>query len=334
MKKVLALTLITVFLTIGFTQSIVRLKDIAAFRGARDNQLFGIGVVIGLNGSGDSNKVNSTLLANMISHFGVNIDPAELKTKNTALVMVLADIPPFYKEGMRLDVVVASIGDAKSLEGGLLVQTPLYGADGKVYAVAQGSISIGGQEVKGSSNLQKRYKVVGYIPSGAIVETEIPASIVDKDTVTILLNNPDITTAARAANAINVKFNSNIAKAVDPGSIKVTIPKAFKNDIITFLSILEGIEVAPDQPAKVIVNERTGTVIFGGEVKISDFSLSYGNFNITIKSGKIMGKEETEATTGNLVAALKALGATPQDIIAILQTLHEAGVLYAQLVVM
>jgi len=327
MKKVLALTLITVFLTIGFTQSIVRLKDIAAFRGARDNQLFGIGVVIGLNGSGDSNKVNSTLLANMISHFGVNIDPAELKTKNTALVMVLADIPPFYKEGMRLDVVVASIGDAKSLEGGLLVQTPLYGADGKVYAVAQGSISIGGQEVKGSSNLQKRYKVVGYIPSGAIVETEIPASIVDKDTVTILLNNPDITTAARAANAINVKFNSNIAKAVDPGSIKVIIPKAFKNDIITFLSIL-------DQPAKVIVNERTGTVIFGGEVKISDFSLSYGNFNITIKSGKIMGKEETEATTGNLVAALKALGATPQDIIAILQTLHEAGVLYAQLVVM
>ncbi len=334
MKRALTLILIIAVLTAGLSQTIVRLKDIATFRGARDNQLFGIGVVVGLNGSGDSNKVNSTLLANMISHFGVNIDPKELKTKNTALVMVLADIPPFYKEGMRLDVVVASIGDAKSLEGGFLIQTPLYGADGKVYAVAQGSISVGGQEVKSSANLQKRYKVVGYIPSGAIVENEIPASIIDKDTVTILLNNPDITTAARAANAINVKFNSKIAKAIDPSSIKVTIPKAFKDDVITFLSILEDIEVSPDQPAKVIVNERTGTVIFGGQVKISDFTLSYGNFNITIRSGKIVGKEETEATIGNLVAALKALGATPQDIIAILQTLHEAGVLHAQLVVM
>jgi len=334
MKKVIALILMTIFLTASFSQAIVRLKDIATFRGARDNQLFGIGVVIGLNGTGDSNKVNSTLLANMISHFGVNVDPKELKTKNTALVMVLADIPPFYKEGMRLDVTVASIGDAKSLEGGFLIQTPLYGADGKVYAVAQGSISIGGQEVRASANLQKRYKVVGYIPSGAIVENEIPASIINKDTVTILLNNPDITTAARAANAINLKLNSKIAKAIDPSSIKVTVPKAFKDDVITFLSILEDIEVTPDQPAKVIINERTGTVIFGGQVKISDFTLSYGNFNITIKSGKITGKEEVEATIGNLVAALKALGATPQDIIAILQTLHKAGVLHAQLVVM
>ena len=313
---------------------VVRIKDIAMFRGARDNQLFGIGVVVGLNGTGDSNKINSTLLANMVSHFGVNINPSDIKSKNTALVMVLADIPPFYKEGMRLDVVVASIGDAKSLEGGYLIQTPLYGADGKVYAVAQGSISLGGQDVKSSANLQKRYKVIGFIPRGAIIENEIPASIVDKDTVTILLNFPDITTAARVAKAINTRFSTKLAKAVDPSSIKVKIPEAFKDDVITFLSMIEDIEVVPDQPARVVINERTGTVVFGGDIKISDFTLSYGNFNISIKAGKIVGKEESEATISNLVAALKALGATPQDIIAILQVLHRAGVLQAQLVVM
>ncbi len=336
MRKIAAI-LILVLLTLSFFAATVRLKDIATFRGARDNQLFGIGLVVGLNGTGDTSKVNSTLLANMISHFGVNIDPQQLKTKNAAIVMVLADIPAFYKEGMRLDVVVASLGDAKSLVGGYLVQTPLYGADGNVYAVAQGPVSMGGEDVKGSANLQKRYKVVGFIPGGAIVENEIPASIVDKDTVTILLNTPDITTAARAANAINVKFSTNIAKAIDPSTIKVKIPDAFKEDVITFLSLLEEIEVVPDVAAKVVVNEKTGTVVFGGNVKISDFTLSYGNFNITIKSGKIKTKEgenETEATIGNLVAALKALGATPQDIIAILQVLHDAGVLHAQLVVM
>ncbi len=333
MKK-LFLILTAVLIPSLLLGTAARLKDIATFRGARDNQLFGIGLVVGLNGTGDTSKINSTLLANMISHFGVNIDPQQLKTKNAAIVIVLADIPPFYKEGMRLDVTVASIGDAKSLVGGYLVQTPLYGADGNVYAVAQGPVTVGGEDVKGSTNFQKRYKVVGYIPRGAIVEGEIPSSIVDENSVTIILNSPDITTAARAANAINVKFGSNIAKAIDPSAIKVRIPETFKEDVITFLSLLEEIEVVPDVAAKVVINEKTGTVVFGGNVKISDFTLSYGNFNITIKSGKIQGKEEAEATIGNLVAALKALGATPQDIIAILQVLHDAGVLHAQLVVM
>ncbi len=333
MRKISVVLVLSLTFLMVFSQS-VRLKDIATFRGARDNQLFGIGLVIGLDGTGDSGKINSTLLANMIAHFGVNIDAGDLKTKNTAIVMVLADIPPFYKEGMRLDVVVASIGDAKSLYGGYLVQTPLYGADGKVYAVAQGPVSLGGEDVKGSSNLQKRYQVIGYIPGGAIVENEIPVSLVDSDSVTILLNNPDITTAARCAQAINMKFSTKLAKAVDPSMIKVKVPEAFKDDIITFLSMLEDVEVVPDQPARVVVNERTGTIVFGGNVKISDFTLSYGNFNITIKAGKIQGEEEKEATIGNLVSALKALGATPQDIISILQVLHEAGVLHAQLVVM
>ena len=273
----------------------------------------------------------SSLLANMIKNFGLDVDKDQLKSKNTALVMVLADIPPFYKEGMKLDCIVASISDAKSLEGGFLVQTPLYGADGKVYAVAQGPISIGGMDVKGSANLQVRYKVIGYIPGGAIVENEIPHNIVEDDTVSILLRNPDITTAARVASSINNKFDMKLAKAEDPSTIKVKIPDVFKNDVITFLSLLEEIEVVPDVPAKVVVNERTGTVVFGGNVKLSDFTISYGSFTISIVNGKI---NEGEATVQNLVNALKALGATPQDIIAILQSLHEAGVLHGELIVM
>ena len=334
MKKMILVIL--VILSVSLLSVNVRLKDIAVFRGARDNQLFGIGLVIGLDGTGDSGTINSTLIANMASHFGINIPENQLKSKNTALVMVVADIPPFYKEGMRLDVVVASIGDAKSLEKGYLIQTPLYGADGNVYAVAQGAVSLGGEDVKSSASLQKRYKVIGFVPGGAIVEREIPAKLRSDDgTVTILLRNPDITTAARVASAINSKLGSKMAKAEDPSSIKVKVPDAFKDDLITFLALLEEIEVTPDTVAKVIVNERTGTIVFGGDVKISDFTLSYGNFNITITNGEIAGKEGSlKATIGNLVSALKALGATPQDIIAILQALHDAGVLHAQLVVM
>jgi len=329
MKKIVVFLLILTSI-IAFPVT-VRLKDIAMFRGARDNQLFGIGLVVGLNGTGDSGKVVSSLLANMIKNFGLDVDKDQLKSKNTALVMVLVDIPPFYKEGMKLDCVVASISDAKSLEGGFLIQTPLYGADGKVYAVAQGPISIGGTDVKGSANLQTRYKVIGYIPGGAIVENEIPHSIVENDTVTILLRNPDVTTAARVVSSINKKFDMKLAKATDPSTIKVKIPDVFKDDVITFLSLLEEIEVVPDVPAKVVVNERTGTVVFGGNVKLSDFTISYGSFTISIVNGKI---ENGEATVQNLVNALKALGATPQDIIAILQALHEAGVIHGELIVM
>lgn len=332
MKKMLFVLLFVILTTQIF--SITRIKDIAIFRGARDNQLFGLGVVVGLNGTGDSGKVNSTLLSNMAKVFNISIDAADLKTRNSALVMVLADIPPFYKEGMRLDVTVASIGDAKSLQGGLLIQTPLYGADGNVYAVAQGNISVGGSEVKVSANLQSKYKIVGYIPNGAIVEKEIPSEFVESNNVTILLRTPDFTTAARVAQAINTTFDRKIAKAIDASSIKTQIPSAFEDDVVTFLSLVEEIEVSVDQPAKIVVNEKTGTVVFGGNVRILDFTLSYGIFNISVKNGKVLSDKQVDATVSELVTALKSLGATPQDIIAILQTMHSAGVLLADLVVM
>lgn len=322
----IALILLVACLSFG-----ARLKDIAIFRGARDNQLFGVGIVVGLAGTGDSGTAPSALVANMLKNFGVNVTANDLKSKNTALVMVVADIPAFYKEGMRLDVVVSALGDAKTLEGGVLLQTPLYGADGNVYAVAQGNVSLGGADVKASINLQSRFKTVGYIPGGAIVEREIPATLVENDTVTIYLNQPDITTAARAAQAINLRFDRELAKAVDPSTIRVQVPLAFKDDLITFLSVVESVELAPDAVAKVVINERTGTVVFGGRIELSDFTLSYGSFNISVTAGKI---DEQIATIENLVSALKALGATPQDVVAIIETLAESGVLHAQVVTM
>ncbi|MBB6062839.1 flagellar P-ring protein precursor FlgI [Thermosipho japonicus] len=326
-KIIIALLVVAVF----SLSAVVRIKDIAKFRGARDNQLFGVGIVVGLNGTGDGGTLNSPLLANMFKNFGIPISEEDIKSNNTALVMVVADIPPFYKEGMRLDVIVASLGSAKSLENGVLLQTPLYGADGNIYAVAQGPVSVGGSEVKSSVNLQSRFKVTGYIPNGALIEKEIPANIVSDNSVTILLQNPDITTSARVATAINEKFSVKLAKAVDPASVRVQIPDAFSDDIITFLSIIEELEVIPDQAAKVVINERTGTVIFGGNIKISDFTLSYGNFVVSIKNGEIDGQE---ATISNLISALKALGATPQDIIGIIEELHKAGAIYAEVKVM
>lgn len=323
--------LIALLISSNLFSANVRIKDFAKFRGARDNQLFGIGLVVGLNGTGESGNLNSSLLANMLKNFGVSVNPNDLKSRNVALVMVVADIPAFYKPGMRLDVVVASINDAKSLRNGILLQTPLYGADGNIYAVAQGPVSVGGEDAKGSASLQKRFTVVGYIPNGALIEKEIPMSIVDGNSVTILLDRPDFTTAARTAAAINTTFKTNIAKAIDGASIKVTIPNAFADDVISFLALLEEIEVPVDTPAQVVINERTGTVVFGGDVKISDFVLSYGNFVVVISNGQIGDKQ---ATIGNLITALRSVGATPQDIIAIIQELHKAGVIYAQLRIM
>ncbi len=331
MKKFLIFMLILIAV---LSLSTTRIKDIATFRGARDNQLFGVGVVVGLNGSGDSGNINSGLLANMMKAFNITVSQSDLKARNAAVVMVFADIPAFFREGMRLDVVVASIGDAKSLEGGVLIQTPLYGADGNVYAVAQGNVSIGGANVKVSANLQTKNRIVGYIPNGAIVEREIPFEFVESNMVTLLISRPDFTTAARVAEAINRTFERRLAKAVDGATVKIEVPTAFEDDIVTFLSLVEEIEVTVDLPAKVVVNERTGTVVFGGNVKILDFTLSYGVFNVTVRNGKVQADKEAEATVANLISALKSLGASPQDIIAILQTMHKAGVLLADLVVM
>ncbi len=335
-KKGIIICLILLIAATAVFSARVRLKDIARFRGARDNQLFGVGLVVGLAGSGDSGLVPSTLLSNMLNNFGITAEAAQLQSNNNALVMVTADIPPYFKPGMRLDVNVAAIGDSVSVQNGVLVQTPLYGADGVVYAVAQGQVSTGGEDIQASINLQQRYQVVGSVPNGALVEKEVPTEIVSSDTITLLLLNPDFTTSARTAQAINSKFDENIARALDATAIKIKIPDVFRDDLITFLSIIEEVEVIPDVVAKVIVNERTGTVVMGGDVKVDDFTVAYGGFSVTIESGRLVDGENpgSESSIQNLVSGLKSIGAKPQDIIAVLEAMKSAGVLHAELVVM
>jgi len=335
MKKIFAVMLVVLMISSSFG-AMVRLKDIARFRGARDNQLFGVGLIVGLNGQGDSGTVPSSLLSNMLKNFGISVSQTDLKSKNAAIVMVTADIPAFYKEGMRIDVQISSIGDAKTIENGLLLQTPIYGADGVVYAVAQGAVSIGGADVKASINLQSRYILAGTIPSGAIIEKEIPTEIVDSESVTLNLINPDFTTAARSSQAINSKFDENISRAYDASSIKIKIPDVFKDDIITFLSIIEEVEVIPDVVAKVVINERTGTVVMGGKVKVDDFTVAYGGYSITIANGKVTSNENPapDNSIENLVAGMRAIGATPQDIIAVIEALKSAGVLHVEIILM
>lgn len=325
MKKNL---IIIILMTLSLTVLSVRLKDISNFRGARDNQLFGIGLVTGLDGTGDGGEVTSEMLDNMINNLGIDLTQ-QIKSDNTAIVMVYADIPPFYKQGMRLDVNVAAIGDSDSLENGVLIQTPLYGADNRVYAVAQGNVLTGGANINNSSNLQDKYQVVGSIPEGAVIEREIPSNIIDEDSVTLNLKTPDFTTASRVAMAINNTLSRDISKAQDAASIKVEIPAMFNDDVISFLAMLEEIEVKPDQASRIIINQRTGTVVLGGNIEIEDFTLSYGNFVISIENGKI---GEEKASVQNLIEALKAAGALPQDIISIIEAIESH--IYAEIVVM
>lgn len=336
LRKILYVSLFVVLASGIFAASVVRIEDIAKIRGAMDNQLFGVGVVTGLDGSGDSGQVPSTLIANMLKNFGVITTAAELKSKNSALVMVTANIPPFYYPGMKLDVTISSVGDAKSLKGGVLLQTPLYGADGNVYAVAQGQVSLGGNETNQSASLQKRYLLVGTIPNGAIVQKLIPSDIVKSNTVTLLLNKPDFVTAARISQAVNGKFENSIAKAVDAAAVNVKVPKIFQNKLIDFLAIVEQILVTPNIPQEIVINERTGTVVFGGNIKLPDFTMSYGNFSISITNGNVStsGTKTTANTIANLISALKGLGATPQDIIAIIESLHKSGIIQQNVVVM
>jgi flagellar P-ring protein precursor FlgI len=268
------------------------------------------------------------MLDNMINNLGINLTQ-QIESDNTAIVMVYADIPPFYKQGMRLDVNVAAIGDSDSLENGVLIQTPLYGADNRVYAVAQGNVLTGGANINNSSNLQDKYQVVGSIPEGAIIEREIPSNIIDEDSVTLNLKAPDFTTASRVAMAINNTLSRDISKAQDAASIKVEIPAMFKDDVISFLAMLEEIEVKPDQASKIIINQRTGTVVLGGNIEIEDFTVSYGNFVISVENGKI---GEQKANIQNLIQALKAAGALPQDIISIIEAIEPH--IYAEIVVM
>ncbi len=349
----------------------VRIKDIATFIGARDNQLLGYGLVMGLEGTGDKDRTIFTMqsMSNMLRQFGLNLDPTKIKVKNVAAVMVGATLPPFAKPGDRVDVTVSSIGDATNLQGGYLMLTPLKGADNEVYLLAQGPVSIGGfnfsaggGEGGGAATTQKNHTTVGRVPGGGIVEKGVPTEVADNGRLCFSLTNPDYTTAARMATAINEKY-LGCATALDAGRVEVRVPDAYRDDtrITPFIESIESVRVAPDVKARIVINERTGTIVAGGNVRISTVAVSHGNLHLTIKTQpsvsqpNAFGAGQTVVTTqtgmdvteesARLVVleegvsiqdvsnTLNSLGVTPRDMISIFQTMKEAGALQADLVV-
>ncbi|HVY71731.1 MAG TPA: flagellar basal body P-ring protein FlgI, partial [Verrucomicrobiae bacterium] len=265
-----------------------RLKDLVLIAGARDNQLTGYGLVVGLAGDGDKDPVYTVqAVANMLRRFGVTVPTTALSSKNVAAVMVTANIGAFAKSGSRLDVTISSIGDAKSLQGGVLLQTPLWGANGKVYAVAQGALSVGGFNAgaggAGGATVTKNHPTVGQIVGGALVEREIPATIVRDNHLDLHLREPDFTSASRLEAAINEKFPA-LARALDSTTVRVNLPEGLNDSPVDFIARLETIEVVPDTAARIVINERTGTIVANSRIKISSCAVSHGNLTINIAS--------------------------------------------------
>ena len=267
-----------------------RIKDIVSIKGIRTNQIFGYGLVIGLNGSGDKSGTGFTIqgLVNMLENMGIHVSTEDVKVSNVAAVMVSAKFPPFARIGKKIDVIVSSIGDSKSLQGGTLLLTPLKGVDGKIYAIAQGPISIGGYSVGGAAGggVIKNHPTVGRISGGATVEREIPLSLRNRRELTIILNNPDFITATRVTEVINSRFGQCLVKPIDSGTLKIKIPDSFQDNVVDLIAKLENLEVKPDSVAKIIVNEKTGTVVIGENVRILTVAVAHGNLSIQIKETK------------------------------------------------
>ncbi len=342
-----------------------RLKDLAALEGVRENQLVGYGLVVGLNGTGDSAKTQFTVqsLVSMMERLGVSVDRSQVKVDNVAAVMVTAGLPPFARTGNALDVLVSSIGDADSLVGGTLLMTPLKGPDGQVYAVAQGPLVVGAISFGGkAAQVQKNHPTAGRIPGGALVEREAPTPFAGGEFFVYRLRQADFTTASRMAAAVNREFGAEVARAVDAGALQVLLPESFRGRGVDFMARLEGVEVAPDSLARIVVNERTGTIVMGQEVRIATVAVSHGNLSLVIteqpqvSQPNPFGRGETTvvprtdievkedegslvvmemgATIGSVAQALNAIGATPRDLIAIFQAIKAAGALHAELVVL
>jgi flagellar P-ring protein FlgI len=376
----------------------VRLKDIASFRGMRNNQLVGYGLVVGLNGTGDGTNTEFTIrsIVNMMERMGIHIErekAAQVKVKNVAAVMVTATLPPFSRIGGKIDVLVSSLGDAKSLGGGTLLMTPLKGADQQVYAIAQGPIVTGGFAAFGASGsgVQKNHPTVGMITKGGLVEKEVSVALDGKRELTLCLFNPDFTTGEKIKEVINRYAEGISARCIDSGTLSIPIPESQQQRVAEWIASLERLEVVPDTVARVILNEKTGTVVMGENVRISTVAIAHGNLSIQVKEklavsqplplapgapmsgpstrdpARESGREPAEAGNGALLApggatvvtpessvsvkeegqslmilpsgvslgevirALNAIGASPRDLISILQSIKAAGALQADL---
>lgn len=269
------------------TSMAVRIKDIATIQGVRHNQLFGYGLVIGLNGTGDKSGTGFTIqgLVNMLEKMGIHISADEVKVKNVAAVMINGTLPPFARIGQKIDVTVSSIGDAKSLSGGTLLMAPLTGVDGNVYALAQGPIAVGGFSSSGNAGggVTKNHPTVARITGGAVVEKELGWTLTNRKELTVILTEPDFVTITRMARAIADEFGEGVAKPIDPGTLKLRVPADQQETIVDWIASISNLDITPDTIAKVIVNERTGTVVIGENVRISEVAVAHGNLSIEIK---------------------------------------------------
>jgi flagellar P-ring protein precursor FlgI len=341
----------------------VRIKDIADINGVRDNQLVGYGLVVGLDGTGDGKKSLFTVhtMVSMLEKMGISVNAADIAVSNVAAVMVTAELPPFAKSGGRIDVLVNSIGDAKNLQGGTLLMTPLKAANGQVYAVAQGPVNTGGFSAGGEGGtVQKNFPTVGRVIGGALVEREVALNLNSRKNLTLSLRQPDFTTVTRMTDAINALFYDRIASAQDAGTVQVKVPMSYLGNIVGLVAMIEKLEVQPDITARVVINERTGTVVMGENVRIATIAIAHGNLSIVIKESPEVSQplpfskggetvvtpntdlsvEEGEnqlvlmptgASIGEVVNALNALGVSPRDLIAIFQAIKAAGALQADL---
>ena len=309
-----------------------RLKDIANVRGVRSNQLVGYGLVVGLSGTGDSKaEFTNKSMERMLDHLGVKVAAKDISSKSVAAVILTAELPAFARAGNKLDITVSVLGDASSLKGGTLVQTPLRAADAQVYAVAQGSLLVG---FSGTGV----HETVARMPNGAMIERDIGQEFSGRKMFRLTLSNPDFTTAARVVKVINKELAGKYASALDAGTIDVVAPPSFEGKGVELLATIEGLEINPDQIARVVVNEKTGTVVIGAGVKVSRVAISHGDLAVKVGDGaaskkdgdKIMVMEES-VNVGDIVKAMNKLGASPRDLITILQSIKAAGALHGDL---
>lgn len=340
-----------------------RIKDIADFEGIRENQLIGYGLVVGLNGSGDSlnnSPFTRNSLQSMLERLGVNVRGENMNTDNLAAVMVTANLPPFATQGTRIDVTISALGDSSSLMGGTLLVTPLLAADGEVYAIAQGAVAVGGFDAQGAAaEITRGVPTSGRISNGAIVEREIDFQLATMRTLRLALRNPDLTTARRMALAINDLIGSPAAEPTDPSTVRLTLPDNFNGNIVDLLTDIERLLIEPDIPAKIVIDEQSGIIVMGKDVTVSEVAVAQGNLTVTITESALVsqpnpfGDGETVVVpqtaltvtddTDNrlalvegvslqqLVDGLNALGIGPRDMITILQAIKAAGALQAEI---
>jgi flagellar P-ring protein precursor FlgI len=340
--KVAYLFMLLALTALNFCAPVARIKDIARLDGVRKNQLIGTGLVIGLNGTGDKGTLTQDMIFNILQNLGMKPSQMKVSPNNAAAVIITADLPAFTSPGDTIDVTVSTMGEAKSLQGGILLQTPLRAADGKVYAVAQGSLSIGGIAGGGMGNNNAgNHPTVAKIPGGAIVENEVATSFMKNSQISWLLKNRDFTTANRIAEIINQKFGDECAKALDAAKISVHVPYSFQDNPVEFVSLVGNLQVLVDQKARVVINERTGTVVFGGNVLISPIAVAHGSLIIQV-GNKLNQTGQNEqivevnqgSTVQQLVQTLNLMGIKTNQLIAILQEIKNTGALQADLELM